>query len=144
MAGQQDTILLAEADPVVRKALRRTLESSGYHILDCNTGEEAVDLCRRHDGPISLFLSDISLPGVRGLELVRRVTNLRPLTRVIFLTGEPEEMNARAGICPGCWLLVRKPFRPQELANALREFLHHQALRPCSSDSLTRIGLVEI
>ena len=67
--ARRGTILLAEADTVVRKALRRTLQNSGYCLLETNTGEEAMDLCKRHTGPIDLFLSDLSLPGLRGPKL---------------------------------------------------------------------------
>ena len=73
-------------------------------MLETNTGEEAIDLRKRHNGPIDLFLPDLSLPGLRGPNLVRMVTTLRPLMRVLFLTGE--------------------------LARALQEFLGRQRLRP--------------
>ena len=143
VAFRPDTILLAEADDVVRKALRRTLETRGYRVLEAISGEEAIRLCHHHDGPIDLLLSDISLNGLRGPALARVVTTLRPLTRVLFLTGEPEAINADAGICPGCWLLVRKPFRPRELALALHEFINRQAFQSCSTESLAESGLVE-
>lgn len=137
-----NTILLAEADAIVRKALRRTLENSGHRVLETATGEEALDLCQHYDGHIDLFLSDIALPGVRGPGLARLVISLRPLTRIIFLTGASEETNSRAGICPGCWLLIRKPFRPQELAHAVREFLNRPAFQLSSANSFTELGLV--
>lgn len=140
---QPSTILLAEGNEVVRNALRRTLESSGYSILEALTGEEAVHLCTHHHGPIDLLLSDISLPGLRGPDLARRVTSIRPFTHVLFLTAEPEESNSQAGICPGCWLLVRKPFRPRELAQSIREFLRRQVLQACSTAALKKAGLVE-
>lgn len=141
--GSTRTILLAESDDIVRKALRRTLECHGYRVLQAINGEEAALLCRHHEGPIDLLLSDIRLPGLRGFELARMVTDARPFTRVLFLTGESEKANAEAGICPGCWLLIRKPFRPRELAEALEEFLSRQVCRPVSAESLARAGLIE-
>lgn len=137
------TILLAEGDITVRNALRRTLESRGYRVLEATTGEEAALLCNRHDGPIDLLLSDIALRGLHGPELARTVTKLRPFTRVLFLTGEPEEENVYAGICAGCCFLVRKPFRPRELAKALDEFLSRHVCQPAANESLARAGLVE-
>lgn len=137
------TILLVEADDTVRKALRRTLESRGYRLLQAINGEEAVLLCRHHEGPIDLLLSDISLPGLRGPDLARIVTDVRPFTRVLFLTAEPEKANAEAGLCPGCWLLIRKPFRPRELAEALEEFLDRQIGQPISTARFAEAGLIE-
>lgn len=137
------TILLVEADDLVRKALRRTLESHGYRVLEAINGEKAGLLCHHHRGPIDLLLSDLSLPGLRGPELARVVTGVRPFTRVLFLTAEPEEANAEAGLCPGCWLLIRKPFRPRELAEALEDFLARQAGPPMSGEALAQAGLVE-
>lgn len=143
LAGARvNTILLAEGNPIVRKALRRTLENFSYYVLEARTGEEAIDICKSHEGPIDLFLSDIALPGMHGPTLARLVTTVRPLTRLLFLTGEPEELNSQSEICPGCWLLIRKPFRPQELARALQQFLSHRAFESCSTDSLIQVGLV--
>jgi len=124
-------------------ALRRTLETDGYVVLEASDGHEAVRLCHQHDGPIDVFLADISVAGPRGPELARVVTSLRPFARVLFLTGESDQVNSTAGICPGCWLLIRKPFRPRDLAQALEEFLRRQMLRSDSADDLIRIGLVE-
>lgn len=143
VAHELGTILLAEGDEIVRKALRRTLANHGYDVLEARSGEEAVDLCAHHEGPINLLLSDISLDGLHGPELARAFTRIRPFTRVLFLTAGPEEINMDAGICPGCWLLVRKPFRPQELVQALAEFLRQQVLRACTTDSLLKSGLVD-
>jgi two-component system, cell cycle sensor histidine kinase and response regulator CckA len=142
-ATRPDTILLAEADRIVRTALRRTFETDGHMVLEASNGHEAVRICQQHDGPIDVFLADISLPGPHGPELARAVTSLRPFARVLFLTGESDQVNAEAGICPGCWLLVRKPFRPRDLAQALQEFLGRQMLRADSAAGLIRIGLVE-
>ncbi len=142
-SGSPNTILLVEADDLVRKALRRTLESHGYRVLEAINGEEGVLLCRHHRGPIDLLLSDLSLPGLRGPELARIVTGIRPFTRVLFLTAEPEEANAEVGLCPGCWLLIRKPFRPRELAEALEDFLGRQPSQPMSGEALAQAGLVE-
>ncbi len=136
------TILLVEADDMVRKALQRTLESRGYRVLQAINGEEAVLLCRHHEGPIALLLSDISLPGLRGPDLARVVTDVRPFTRVLFLTAESEDANVEAGLCPGCWLLIRKPFRPRELAEALEEFLGRKYANPRSGEGLAQAGLV--
>ncbi len=127
----------------MRKALSRTLESHGYRVLQAINGKEASLLCRHHEGPIDLLLSDIALPGLRGPDLARIVTNVRPFTRILFLTAELEEANVGAGLCPACWLLIRKPFRPKELAVALEDFLSRQMFQPLSVEALTQAGLVE-
>jgi DNA-binding response OmpR family regulator len=141
--ARPDTILLAEKDRVVRTALRRTFENDGYVVLEASDGHEAVRLCHQHDGPINVFLADILLAGPNGPELARIVTRLRPFARVLFLTGESDQVNSAAGICPGCWLLIRKPFRPRDLAQALEEFLRRQMMRVDSADDFIRIGRLE-
>ena len=131
--------MLAEPNATVRRAMRRALEKANYEVLETCNGEQAVNVCRRHSGPIHLLMSDISLPGVHGPELARLVTEMRPLIRVVFLTAEPEEANRQAGLCRGCWLLVRKPFRPSELARVLEELL-----RPNSTPQiLAQAGLAD-
>jgi len=137
----QQTILFGESNAAVRKAIHRTLERENYRVLEATTGRQALELCREHPGPIHLLLSEISLPGAHGPELARLVTAMRPLTRIVFLSSEPEERNREAGVCPGCWLLVRKPFRPVELAAVVRAVLSDDPTT--SRGALLQAGLVE-
>lgn len=138
-SGLRHTILLAEPNAAVRRAMRRTLEKANYEVLETCNGEQALNVCRRHSGPIHLLLSDIALPGVHGPDLARLVTGMRPLIRVVFLTAEPEEATQQAGLCRGCWLLVRKPFRPSELARAMEELLRPNPTPPI----LAQAGLAD-
>src|SRR5579864_4553539 len=61
-----ETILLVEDEAAVRKLVRRTLETRGYHLLVASSGPEALRLTKRHAGPIHLLITDVVMPQMGG------------------------------------------------------------------------------
>jgi two-component system, cell cycle sensor histidine kinase and response regulator CckA len=66
VAGAGTTILVAEDEPVVREVAREVLSREGYRVLEAESGERALEICRTHDGPIHLLLTDMVMPGMSG------------------------------------------------------------------------------
>ena len=64
-------ILIVEDDEIFLRPLQRTLEVAGYDVLVASSGEDAIDLLKRDD--VDLMLTDKRLPGIDGVEMVRRV-----------------------------------------------------------------------
>src|SRR5207244_13363169 len=73
-----ETILLVEDEEMLRKLARQTLSMYGYQVLDAANGESAVSLCKDHQGPIDLVLTDVIMPGMGGREVGDRLLDLRP------------------------------------------------------------------
>ena len=73
VAPGHETILLVEDEDVVRTLTQRVLERSGYTVLPCADGAEALDVAERHERPIHLLLTDVVMPGLRGHEVAQRV-----------------------------------------------------------------------
>lgn len=78
-------ILLAEDEEPMRVYLARALERAGYHVVAVANGSEALDRLESDD--FDLLLSDIVMPGMDGIELAQRCADLRPRTKVMFITG---------------------------------------------------------
>jgi CheY-like chemotaxis protein len=80
-----ETVLLVEDEDSIRTLLGRKLRDRGYQVLEAREGQAAVDLCRRHQGPIHLLLTDVVMPRVGGRELAERLAPMRPDMRVLYI-----------------------------------------------------------
>jgi PAS domain S-box-containing protein len=117
-----ETILLVEDEDVVRDLTRRVLERQGYTVFACADGEEAVSLAGRLDETIDLLLTDVVMPGLRGWEVARLVSQARPQMKVLYMSGYAEEaLVGRASIAGNA--LIEKPFAVDALARRVREAL---------------------
>lgn len=116
---RQQTILVVEDDPSVRKLVTLVLREQGFEVIDVNDPTETLRISREHHGPIDLLLSDIVMPGISGLSVAAQVTADRPETRVLYISGyTAETVGANDILRPGQNLLP-KPFTPQDLVQAV-------------------------
>ena len=117
-----ETILLVEDEDVVRTLARRVLERSGYTVLACADGAEALDVAERHERPIHLLLTDVVMPGLRGHEVAARVSASRPEIKVLYMSGYADEaLLGPTAIAHEA--LIEKPFAVDNLTRRVREAL---------------------
>ena len=122
-ARDGETILLVEDEDAVRTIARKILESFGYLVLDAEHSDRALGVVTMTGGTIHLLLTDIVMPGMDGQKLAQRLLELRPETRVLFMSGyadSPEryEIDRRR--------FIQKPFTPTGLARKVRETIDGQ------------------
>jgi len=113
-------VLLVDDDAEVRAILLAHLESSGYTVLAAAGGAEALALLARESGHVRLLLSDISMPGMSGVELARRVKQAHPALPILLISGYSEELQ---GDLQGCVRFLGKPFSRQTLLAEVRAAL---------------------
>jgi PAS domain S-box-containing protein len=124
-----ETVLLVEDEAPVRSATRRALERCGYHVLEAESGDRAVQIAESFGGHIGLVITDVVMPRMSGPTVAQRVVALRPGTPVLYATGYGHDAVAeRGGLEPGVWLL-EKPFSGDGLARKVREILDASAVR---------------
>lgn len=88
-------------------------------------------ICRRHEGPIHLLLTDVVMPQMTGPELAQRISLLRPEIKVLYVSGYTSDALAQHNmIAPGTAFL-QKPFTPETLARQVRAVLDSRS-RPLS------------
>jgi DNA-binding NtrC family response regulator len=85
--------------------------------------EEALKLCRGHEGRIDLLLTDVVMPRMGGRELSERVTAERPGMRTLFMSGYTDVFRAENGVLPPDSGFIQKPFSAAALAQHLRALL---------------------
>ncbi|TLS76681.1 response regulator [Mariprofundus erugo] len=122
------TILLVDDDVRVLATTREVLESMGYRVLDVTDGEQALALFRQHIDEVSLVLTDIVMPGMRGARLARELRRHVPELPIVFATGYDPEDQIHTGDIPPDSMILAKPFSASELAMTL-----HQALSGAES-----------
>jgi two-component system cell cycle sensor histidine kinase/response regulator CckA len=113
------TILVVEDDHALRELLRLTLESCDFRVLAAANGAEALRIAERQPVPIALLVSDVTMPGMSGPELARRLESTSAGLRVLLLSGYPRET---ALLDPRVSFL-QKPFQPRALLAAVRQIL---------------------
>ena len=118
-----ETILVVDNEEDLRNASCEYLESCGYRVLSAGDGKEAIEICDRHTGPISLLISDIVMPRLSGRGLVDHVRRTRPGTNVLIISGYSDDAVWRHGIAldPSCFL--QKPFTFEALSAKIRVIL---------------------
>lgn len=93
--------------PDVREVAVSSLESLGYHMLAAENGPAALDLLAR-SGPVDLLIVDMAMPGMNGVELIRRARERRGDLRAMLVTGYADV----AALAPAEGdLVLQKPYR---------------------------------
>lgn len=110
----QGLVLLAEDDPQTRHFIRRVLSEAGFEVLEAQNGAEALSLAVNLERAPDLFLSDIVMPGMSGVELIQRVRKQYPQAPFLFVSGYTDNELDPAEFDIGKDLLL-KPFGRDEL-----------------------------
>jgi len=118
-----ETILVVEDEEQVRRITRRILEASGYVVLTAASGEDALDVCTKHEGTIHLLVTDVVLPGMSGRELANRIAHLRPETALLYMSGYTNDAISDHGVLDEGTHLLPKPFDVVSLTTKVREVL---------------------
>jgi CheY-like chemotaxis protein len=123
-SGGQETILVVEDEELVRKVTLRILGGVGYHVLTAASGVEGLRLFRSHAGAIDLVLTDMVMPQMSGRDFVTALREIRPATRVLFMSGYSGDSTEVRGILAPDTGFIGKPFRTADLVAKVREVLN--------------------
>jgi len=126
-----ETVLLVEDNPDVRRFAAGVLERVGFTVLTAGSGPEAVAVAGSHPGPIDLLLTDIVLPGADGHAIAERLKTKRPEMAVLLMSGYGQDRFAGENQSGQSIDYLQKPFNAAALCAGVRESLqkHNQAIR---------------
>jgi PAS domain S-box-containing protein len=117
------TILVVDDDLQLRELARKVLTSSGFTVLEADSGEQAEQLANLHPGAIDLLLTDVVMPGSSGHEIARRICDERSKPRVLYMSGYPGDAVAQHGVINAGISFLQKPFSPDHLIEKVKEVL---------------------
>ena len=120
------TLLVADDDPAVRQSLERSLTREGYTVELATDGQAALD--RLQSGGVDLVLSDLRMPGLTGLELLRHVKAAGFDTDVVLLTAFGTVEEAVQAMKDGAVDFLTKPFQRAQLVRVIRKALERREL----------------
>lgn len=111
-------VLLVDDDPDVLVLTARALAPDGYRVLTAERGEAALEILRKHR--VSVVVSDFSMPGMNGAQLLGRVAALYPATLRIIVSGQAVNEDMSAGLRGG---EIHQYFEKQPRCDAVRDYI---------------------
>ncbi|MBZ5645565.1 MAG: PAS domain S-box protein, partial [Acidobacteriia bacterium] len=117
------TVLLVEDEEALLNLTADLLSDSGYKVLTAHDGIQALEVAQSFDEPIHLLLTDVMMPKLGGPALARKLSQLRPDTRVLFMTGHVERGLASQSTIPSGAESLQKPFSRDILVRLVRQVL---------------------
>ena len=124
VAKGSETILIVEDEEALRELARELLEANGYRVIEAERGETALRLVEGSQTPIDLLLTDVVMPGMGGKQLAKRLLELRPGLRVLYMSGYTDDVINNREVWPENTLLLPKPFTKAVLLRKIREALN--------------------
>ena len=116
-ASTRGRILLADDEEPLRRVFARKLRGEGHDVVEAGTGAEALDLLGVNE--IDLIVSDITMPDMNGVELLRLARDRKPDVPVLLMTGRPEIATAIKAVEYGAFEYLTKPFELATLVESV-------------------------
>ena len=116
-------ILIVDDDEIIRETLFELLSAS-YNCATAETAEQALH--KLANVPFDVVLTDISMPGLSGSELLRRVRQLYPQTPVIMISGMTDQDHAESLLKLGAFDYLLKPFRLEVVENSVERAIQRR------------------
>src|ERR671930_2362940 len=120
------TLLVADDDPGLRESLERTLTREGYRVILASDGRGALE--QLQGGGIDLVVTDLKMPGLTGIEVLRATKAIAPDVAVILLTAFGTVEEAVKAMKDGAYDFLTKPFRREQLLKLIDKALERRDL----------------
>jgi CheY-like chemotaxis protein len=117
-----ETILLVDDEEGVRKLCCAVLQANGYAVLEAANGAAALAVYEKNSHKVDMLLTDVVMPQMNGFDLGRKLAELKPELRMLYMSGYREgALGNIPGEAPIAFL--HKPFTPDALLSKVREVL---------------------
>lgn len=128
-------LLLVDDEEMFLEYLSRRLINRNFDVTTCLSGEEALEKIKDYD--FDVIVLDVLMPGIDGIETLREIKKLKPITEVIMLTGHASLDSGIDGMKLGAYDYLRKPCNTKELISKIdkafeRKTEHEERIRLAS------------
>ena len=114
-------LLVVDDEPSMLEFLEIMLRKEGYDVTCTTSGKEAISFCG--ETSYDMVITDIKMPGVTGLDVLRSVKEISPETIIILITAYATMETAIQAMKEGAYDYISKPFSPQDLVASVEKVL---------------------
>lgn len=118
--GAGKRVLVVDDHDPTRQTISRMLEAGGFEVVQASNGTEALARLSRESGAIDMVLSDVTMPGMTGIDLSYQIRELYPSMPVAIVSGDVSELE-RSIIGRSDVPFIKKPFHAESLFSAVKE-----------------------
>ena len=118
--GDGTTVLVVDDHDTTRQTIARILEAGGFSVAQASSGSEALEQLARNGDAIDMVLSDVTMPGMTGIDLSYRIRELYPSIPVAIVSGDVSDLE-RSIIGRADVPFIKKPFHAESLFSAVKE-----------------------
>jgi two-component system cell cycle sensor histidine kinase/response regulator CckA len=122
-AEHRKTILVVDDEPEIRKLVCAMVAHFGYTALPANSGQRALAVYKRHNGPIDLLITDVVMKGIGGPVLADKLSELQPGLKVLYMSGYDHSRVVQNYVVEKGHFLLAKPFTAHQMETKLKELL---------------------
>ncbi len=133
----QETLLVVDDMPNIAAMVSQLLQRLGYQVLTAPNSQQALIISGQHPAQIDLVLTDIVMPDISGVELVRRLAQQRPNIKALYMSGYANEVAYQTTELKKDDFYLQKPFNTETLALFVRKILD-QPPRPTGASAADR------
>lgn len=123
-----EKILVVDDEEDIRNLTKEILEHYGYQVLLAKDGKEAVESYKEKSEEIDLVVLDLTLPCMKGEDVMKKIIEMEPNARVIVSSGSPDEERKKILLKLGAKAFIRKPYPFEKLLRLIREILDKNKL----------------
>ncbi|MBU2262247.1 MAG: response regulator [Proteobacteria bacterium] len=127
-------ILVLDDEEVILRTCRDILDGTGFEVMTTTSVQECFAIAG--GGDVDLFVTDIMMPELNGVEVIRRLRKSNPGLTVVVITGYPSMDTAREVMKLGAYDYIPKPFTPKELRDAVFDAIGKQDPKKAMRETL--------
>src|ERR1700681_4731965 len=121
-------LLIVDDEAVIRDGLKRILEGESFVVETCSSGYSAIEIMQQRE--FDLIITDLKMPGMSGIEVLKSVRILQPGIPVILITGYASIDTAVEAMKNGASDYISKPFAPDLLLEKVQHALSQRSMPP--------------
>jgi DNA-binding NtrC family response regulator len=125
-SGNKSGILIVDDEAVIREGMRRILAGVGHHVETSSSGRTAIEKIQEQD--FDVVITDLKMPGMDGIEVLKTIKILQPEVPVIIITGYSTVDTAVEAMKNGAFDYIAKPFTSELIIEKVQKAIDHKAL----------------
>ncbi len=140
LPGEAPSVLIVDDDMQVLRSYSRMLQSHGYSVKTADSGKAAIEALQL--GSFDVILSDVDMPGMSGIDLLKKVRTINPDVPLVLITGSPSLATATAAVEQGALRYLTKPVDTASLLQVMTEATKLHKLAGARREALEQAGRV--